>query len=219
MQSLLKRNHTGFVPQALRRGTVMKWLKRTHAWLGLWGALLGLLFGVSGFLMNHRAVLKINAAVPIESTTKVLLPEAARSDSKAFVQWFTDYTHASSPPRLREQPAKKVIWNDRPVEKPAEWTVNVMRPSYALSATYTRGNAFVEVKRSEQNLWGMLGNLHRGAGLGPGWVLLADTLAGGLVVLSLTGFLLWSQLHGPRLVALGLIAAALGWAVLALMPG
>jgi hypothetical protein len=37
-----------------------------------------------------------------------------------------------------------------------------------------------------------------------GWVLLVDTLAGTLILLSLTGTLLWTRLHGPRLAAAGL---------------
>jgi hypothetical protein len=53
--------------------------------------------------------------------------------------------------------------------------------------------------------------------MGIGWVLLADTLAGGLIVLSLTGILLWTRLHGGRLAAAGLgfgslvLAAAFTW--------
>src|SRR5690349_20141788 len=50
---MLKANHTGFLPDALRKGSLLKWLKRVHAWLGLWGAVLGLLFGVTGILLNH----------------------------------------------------------------------------------------------------------------------------------------------------------------------
>ena len=41
------------------------------------------------------------------------------------------------------------------------------------------------------------------------WILLTDTLAGGLLILAITGTLLWSRLHGPRLVAAGLIGTTL----------
>ncbi|MDB5932854.1 MAG: peptidase [Massilia sp.] len=44
-----------------RRATFLKWLRKMHGWIGLWGATLGLLFGSSGILLNHRAVLKIPA--------------------------------------------------------------------------------------------------------------------------------------------------------------
>ena len=41
--------------------------------------------------------------------------------------------------------------------------------------------------------------------MGVAWILLADTIAGSFIILSLTGILLWTRLHGPRL-----LAAALG---------
>lgn len=209
--ALLDENHKGFLPAALRNGTFLKWLKRTHAWLGLWGAALGLLFGVSGFVLNHRAQMKINAVTPVESSVQVDLPEEAKADPEALANWFAGYTGLKGHPRMRKQPAKTVIWNDQPVQKPAEWSVSLSRPDLELSATYTVGNRYADVKRSEQNFWGVLTRLHKGDGAGIGWVLVVDTLAGALVMLCLTGFLLWSRLHGPRLAALGLIGAVVVW--------
>ncbi|MFD2270727.1 hypothetical protein ACFS07_05380 [Undibacterium arcticum] len=45
-----------------KRAVFLGWLRKTHLYIGLWGALLGLLFGATGILLNHRSVLKI----PIE---------------------------------------------------------------------------------------------------------------------------------------------------------
>ncbi len=44
-----------------RRAAFLRHLRRFHAWVGLSGATFGLLFGLTGFLQNHRAVLKIEA--------------------------------------------------------------------------------------------------------------------------------------------------------------
>jgi hypothetical protein len=209
ISALLDDNHKGFLPPVWRNGTVLKWLKRTHAWLGLWGATLGLLFGISGFLLNHRAQWKINADVPVLSTVQVAVPQEARADPRALARWFAAYTGLPTQPRVRALTATSVIWNDRPVQKPAEWTVTIGKPGIDLAATYTEGNQFVEVRRTEHNIWGVMTRLHKGDGLGIGWVLLIDTLAGALVMLCITGFLLWSRLHGPRLVALGLMATVL----------
>lgn len=211
INALLDENHKGFLPPALRNGTFLKWLKRTHAWLGLWGAALGLLFGTSGFVLNHRAQLKINAVTPIENTVQVDLPDEAKADPDALAHWFADYSGVKGRARMRKQPAKTVIWNDHPVQKPAEWNVSFARPDLEVSATYTVGNRYVDVKRSEQNFWGIVTRMHKGEGASVGWVLLVDTLAGALVMLCLTGFLLWSRLHGPRLAALGLIATVVAW--------
>ena len=61
-------------------------------------------------------------------------------------------------------------------------------------------------------MFAFITRLHKGVGMGVGWVLLADTLAGGLVFLSLTGLLLWTKLHGSRLTMAGLGLTSLGLA-------
>lgn len=61
-------------------------------------------------------------------------------------------------------------------------------------------------------MFAFINRLHTGVGMGVGWILLADTLAGGLVLLSLTGLLLWTKLHGSRLTMAGLGLTSLGLA-------
>jgi hypothetical protein len=52
------------------------------------------------------------------------------------------------------------------------------------------------------------------------WVLLADTIGGAMVLLSLTGVLLWTQLHRKRLIGVAIAAAStaltIGLAIVAL---
>ena len=43
------------------RDSVLRGLRRLHVWIGLRVAVLGLLFGIGGILLNHRAMLKISA--------------------------------------------------------------------------------------------------------------------------------------------------------------
>ena len=57
----------------------------------------------------------------------------------------------------------------------------------------------------DRNVFAFLNRLHMASGMGVAWILLADTIAGSFIILSLTGILLWTRLHGPRL-----LAAALG---------
>lgn len=214
---MLKANHTGFLPDAWRKGSVLKWLKRVHAWLGLWGAVLGLLFGITGIVLNHRAIMKIPAAASVENTVQVALPPEAQANPEAFARWLGVYAKgdAKQPVKTKVVPSKTVIWNEQPLQKPAEWSATAAKPGFALIANWSVGNRYVEVKRVEQNVWGMLNQLHMAKGVGAGWILLADTLAGGLIVLSLTGFLLWSKLHGRRLLALGLVFGAACWGSMA----
>ena len=70
-------------PAVARRTTFLKWLRKMHGWIGLWGAALGLLFGTSGILLNHRDVLKIPAVQKQESTIQLPLPSPRRSDPRS----------------------------------------------------------------------------------------------------------------------------------------
>jgi hypothetical protein len=78
--------------------------------------------------------------------------------------------------------------------------VNFSGARDSVQADWWSGNRFVTVKRSEQQLLATLNNLHKGAGAGIGWILLADTLAGGMMLLSLTGVVLWTQLNRRRVI-------------------
>jgi hypothetical protein len=52
-------------------------------------------------------------------------------------------------------------------------------------------------------------NLHKGVGLSVGWVLLIDTIAGSLILLSLTGVLLWTELNKRRMVGVVLVSGSI----------
>lgn len=85
-------------------------MRRTHAWLGLWGAVLGLLFGVSGILLNHRDILKIPAAKIEQHELQLPLPEPHPSYPKALAAWLgqtlnIDVQHA----KIRREPAKTLV--------------------------------------------------------------------------------------------------------------
>ncbi|MBC7392230.1 MAG: peptidase, partial [Variovorax sp.] len=57
-----------------RRADVVRWIRRTHGWFGLWGAVLGLLMGFSGIFLNHRNVLKLSQAQE-RSRAQLALPD------------------------------------------------------------------------------------------------------------------------------------------------
>lgn len=203
-----------FLPRRLSRGAFLKWLRRTHGWLGLWGAALGLLFGFTGILMNHRDILKIPIGRMEQTEIQLALPESRPTDPKAMAVWLgenlqVDTRHA----KIKREPAKEVVWQNQTLKQPAAWNITVRSPNRMLSAEYWEGNAFVSVKQGNANLLQTLNNLHKGSGLGMGWVLLVDTLAGALILLSLTGILLWTRLHGPRLAAAGLGLGSLSLAM------
>jgi hypothetical protein len=88
-----------------------------------------------------------------------------------------------------------------------------------LTASSFAGSNVITVKRESDGVFAILKNLHKGNGVNVAWILLLDTIAGGLVTMSVTGILLWSRLHGTRLTALALITCSSLWAIAAALPG
>lgn len=201
-----------FLPSRLRRAKFLVWLRRSHAWLGLWGAALALLFGATGFLLNHRMIMKIPAMKVEQTVIQLALPEPHPANAQTLAQWLQAALSVDKPPILvKVEPQQMVIWNGETLQQPQMWRVFFVSPQRAFNAEYWVGNAFVTVKRQDPNLFSLLTRLHMGTGVNTAWVLLVDTLAGGLIALALTGILLWSRLHGSRL-----MAAALGLGSLSL---
>lgn len=199
-----------FLPRGLRRARFLVWLRRTHAWVGLWGAALALLFGATGLLLNHRAVLKIPALKVEQSVIQLPLSRPLPVDSQSLAQRLQQALALEKPAAsVKVEPAQDVAWNGAALRQPPLWRVLFASPQRTLIAEYWEGNAYVTVKRQDPNVFAYLTRLHMGTGAGVAWVLLVDTLAGGLIALALSGTLLWSRLHGPRLLAAGLACTSL----------
>jgi hypothetical protein len=194
----------------MKRGRFLVWLRRTHAWMGLWGAAMGLLFGVTGILLNHRSEMKIPLAKH-EETRQVLTPPGASLESPETLEaWLrTEFKLADAKSRIQKKPGGPVPWGGGQVEQPENWRITLTTPNLSVNAEYWKGDASTHVEQKEANLWATLSSFHKGSGMSNAWILLTDTLAGALLVLAITGTLLWSRLHGPRLLAAGLIGTTL----------
>jgi hypothetical protein len=201
--------------QRSRRATFVKWLRKVHGWIGLWGAALGLLFGTTGFLLNHRGgPLKVSTGEPQVSVVQVPLPQPAPETPRELAKWLKhELKLAGNPGRVQKEPAHPVAWGDRTMVQPEHWQLNFAAPHENTAAEYWVGNGYVTVKRSENSFLAMLTNLHKGVGLSVGWVLLIDTLAGSIILLSLTGVLLWTELNKRKTVGAVLVMGSIVAAV------
>lgn len=193
------------------RTKFLSWLRKFHIWVGLWGAMLGLLFGLSGILLNHRAIMKIPAAKMQESNVQLVIPNPVPDSAKEMADWLQQRLVLTRPAtRVREEPEHPVAWGDKAIIQPARWQMSFATPQMSIQAEYWVGSGMVSVKRNESNFFAVLTNLHKGTGLDAGWVLLADTLAGSIILLSLTGVTLWSQLSRQRAIGLAIVGTSVG---------
>ena len=224
-----------FVPKTWQSASFLRWLKRIHAWTGFWGALFFLLLGTSGFLLNHRTeTLKIDTGEPIElPAVEIPVAPGTIKDAEGLGIWAQsalDLPVKASAPRggpggpggpgagRGGERGRETRFMGQDVAQPEKWTRNFNMPDARVTVDYVAGANFVSAKREEINFLGVIKNLHKGSGLSVAWVLLIDTIAGALVTMALTGFLLWSRMHGSRLLAGGLVFGSLIWAMLAAGP-
>jgi len=197
-----------------RSALFVRWLRKIHLYVGLWGAALGLLFGATGLLMNHRALLKIPLEKAVQRTAQLKLAQDFDS-ADAMAQWLQgELQFQGLQSRVKSDPPRRVAWGERTVEQPERWSFNWQSPHKAVNAEYFVGNRFVKVETQDATPIGTLMRLHTASGVSAFWVLLSDTIAGGLIVLSLSGLLLWTRLHPIKLTAVAASLAALlagGW--------
>jgi hypothetical protein len=215
-----------FVPSTWQSVKFLRWLKRVHAWTGFWGAMFFLMMGTSGFLLNHRGQMKIDTGEPVEVST-VELPVAAGTitDADGLGKWAKKTldlpVKAQAPKGGGSEGAargEKTRFMGKEVSPAQNWTRSFTMPDARVTVDYVPGANHVTAKRENNGFLGTLKNLHKGVGLPIAWVLFIDTIAGALITMALTGFLLWTRLHGSRLLAGALAGGALAWALAAAYP-
>jgi len=191
------------------------WLRKTHGWIGLWGATLGLLFGFSGIWLNHRSVLPLHTASERQES-QLRLDDTPPVDEKAMATWLQ---HAlgdlPAPTSVRVEKARPAPWSDgstpgqAPALQPEHWVFNFYTPQRLIQADHWVGNRTVSVRHTSNGFIATVTNLHKGVGMSVAWILLVDTLAGSMILLSVSGLSLWMLTRRTRTLGLVVLGTAL----------
>jgi hypothetical protein len=154
--------------------------------------------------------LRVSTGEPVVSTVQVPLPQPAPETPREMAKWLKqELKLAGKPARVQNEPAHQVAWGERSMMQPEHWQISFASPKENTAAEYWVGNDFVTVKRTDNALLATLTNLHKGVGMSVGWVLVVDTLAGSLILLSLTGVLLWTELNRRKTVGAVLVIGSI----------
>src|SRR5687767_8303155 len=122
-----------------RRLAFVRWVRRTHGWFGLWGALLGLMMGVSGIWLNHRATLKLELPAQQQINGQLALPDPAPATADAMAAWLQHALKLDRPANTtRIERARPVPWG--PLTQPERWTFNFGGPDRVVQVEYWVGN-------------------------------------------------------------------------------
>ncbi len=219
---------SAYSARANRRLNFVRWVRRTHGWFGLWGALLGLMMGFSGVWLNHRATLKLELPSQQQINAQLALPDPPPATAEAMAAWLQEALKVDRPANnMRVERSRPVPWSDRSGEKgggqklvqPERWTFNFGGPNHVIQSEYWVGNKSVSVRTTSNGFVATLTNLHKGVAMPIPWILLIDTLAGSLIFLSISGAILWWETNRRRGLGLTIFGLSVATTVgLALWP-
>ncbi len=187
-----------------RKLTFVRWVRRTHGWFGLWGAILGLMTGVSGVWLNHRSTLKLELPDQHQATSQLAVPDPRPASAAELAAWLQQTLKVDRPATsTRVERARPVPWAERggegrPAMQPERWTFVLGGPNKVIQVEYWVGNKSASVRTTENGFVATMTNLHKGTTMPVPWILLIDTLAGSLIFLSVSGAILWWETHRRR---------------------
>lgn len=169
-----------------RSPTTYRWIRQFHLWIGAWGALAAILYGITGLVMNHR--FGLDAWPQGDSRelgkTRLVVPAEARATPEQLSLWL----------RADQGLDAQVIRKGPPGKdgQPGKWTLGGGTASDSWSLDYVPGEERLELKRSSHTVLAALNRLHKGHG-SQWWILLADSFAIGMILLGLSGIWMWAR--------------------------
>lgn len=206
-----------------RRLTFVRWGRKTHGRLGVWGAPLGLTMGVSGVWLNHRSTLNLGLPVQQQINAQLALPDPAPATADAMAAWPQEALKADRPAfNMRTERSRPVPWGargeaQRPLTQPERWTFNFGGPNRVMQVECWVGNKSVVVRTASNGFSATLTNLYKGTSMPVRGILPIDTLAGSLIFLSIGGARLWCETNRCRGLGLAIfgisVAVTVGLAV------
>ena len=196
-----------------------RWIRQIHLWIGAWGALAAVLYGVTGLVLNHR--MGGNAWPQGESrdagATTLSIPAEARTSPEGLALWLHDAQ------RLDVQSIRKGgpgggRGESRGGNASPKWTLSGGTAADSWQLEYVPGGDSAELKRSRQDFLAAINRLHKTVGGGIGWRVLADSFAIAMVLLGLSGIWIWARGRSYRQMLLSVFCASSAAFLLVVVP-
>ena len=177
-----------------RTATTYRWVRQIHLWIGAWGALAAILYGITGLVMNHRfgdgAWHQGELSEAGRSSLRV--PAEARISAEQLSLWLLE-TQQLDATNIRKGSGRGGDSN-----QPPKWNLSGGTAGNSWSLEYVPGSERVELKQSSHSPLAAFNRLHKGVGGGVWWILLADSFAIGMLLLGISGMWMWARGRSPR---------------------
>jgi uncharacterized protein len=161
---------------------LIKTARTMHIYLTLAGLLLILFFAFTGFILNHDDWFQLSEPTRHVSTSQVPARLLGELDKLAVVEYLRNHCGATGAVDAFdvEEDSCKIIFKS---------------PGRQIEAAVKRPLGETEVVVESRGILGRLTDLHRGKESGPAWSLVIDGTSFLLLVISLTGLVLWYSLR------------------------
>lgn len=178
-------------------------MRQIHLWIGAWGALAAVMYGSTGFVMNHRFALNLPQGESVDAGQDLLrVPPDVRTSPDTLLAWL-EQTHGLPNALIRGLPTSA---SQTPA---APWRVSGGDARASWSAEYTPGTESLNVRHSRQSWLAALNRLHKTVGGGTAWIILSDSFALAMTLLGISGLWMWARGRRPRTVVLSVLGVSL----------
>jgi len=190
-------------------------VRQLHLWIGAWGAIAAILFGISGFMQNHRGIMKLPQGDTTEVSSVMLeVPESARQTREEMRAWLHDVQHIDVEIQRARGGGPSAGGRRGGDGGPGgggggtRWMFNGGNARILTQVEYTEGASTVTVRKSENSPLAILSRLHKGVGGGIPWILLTDSFAVAMVLLGISGIILWARGRTVAQMAFSIVGVA-----------
>ncbi|MBW8850854.1 MAG: PepSY-associated TM helix domain-containing protein [Xanthomonadales bacterium] len=207
-------------PAPRPRAALHRWIRRIHLWIGAWGALAAVLYGTTGLIMSHR--FGDNAWPQGDSAetgrTTLAVPATARTSAEALSLWLREAHGLDAQTIRKPKPGGEGGPRRSEGRGPSGWSLSGGTASASWSLDYAPGADTAELKRTRHSPLAAFTRLHKAVAGGDGWRLLGDSFAIGMILLGLSGLLLWARGRTPKQMLVSVFGASLFATLLVLIP-
>lgn len=191
-----------------------RWIRQVHLWIGAWGALAAIVYGLTGLVMNHRfGDNPWPQGESIDAGRVVLeVPAPARASAEDLSLWLRQDQG------LDATTIRKGAPRGAPEGAPEQWSLSGGNARESWSLQYKPGDTGAEVKHNRQTWLAVLNRLHKAVGGGFAWVLLADSFAIAMLLLGMSGIWMWARGRTARQLVMSVMGVSTLVLLLVLWP-
>lgn len=201
-------------PRSRNSARTHRWIRQIHLWIGAWGALAAIVYGLTGLVMNHR--FGDNPWPQGESIdagrVALAVPVPARASAEDLSLWLRQDQG------LDATTIRKGAPRGAPEGAPEQWSLSGGNARESWSLQYNPGEASAEVKHNQQTWLAALNRLHKAVGGGFAWILLADSFAIAMLLLGLSGIWMWARGRTARQLVMSVMGVSTLVLLLVLWP-